>query len=175
MAVTGTVSLSVTGVQTPTTALDMASGSGVSDVRAWALQVSLIAGASGALAVDRMAFDQRNLVASATEDLDLVGGSQLTDFTGTAVSFAKIKLLAVKALSTNTNNVVVGNATSNAWAALLNSTGTLTLRPGTGFVVCATDATGYATTAGTGDLLKIANSAGTTGVDYQIAILGTVA
>jgi hypothetical protein len=171
MAVTGNVSLSITGTQTA--ARDL--GGGATNSESLALTLTLLAGASGAGVADRMFFDQRNLAASATEDLDLVG-TTLLDFTGTAVSFAKIKAIGFKALATNTNNVIIGAATA-PWVGLLNAAGTLTLRPGTAFVcaVGSSDATGYATVATTGDILKVANSAGTTGVDYQVAILGTVA
>lgn len=173
MAVTGSVNLSIAGTQTFSRDLSSIS---ISSPESLTHSVTLVAGSSGALAVDRMFFDQRNLSASATEDLDLVG-TTLTDLSGTAMAFAKIKAIGFKALSTNTNNVVIGAAASNAWTGLLNSTGTITLRPGAAFVLAvgATDATGYSTTASTGDLLKVANSGGTTGVDYQIAILGTVA
>jgi hypothetical protein len=171
MAVTGNVSLSISGAQSVSRDL----GSGATNSESLTLSLTLLAGASGASAVDRMFFDQRALAASATEDLDLVG-TTLLDFVGTAVSFAKIKAIGFKALATNTNNVIIGAGT-NPWVGLLNSTGTITLRPGTGFVcaVGSADATGYATTATTGDILKVANSGGTTGVDYQVAILGTVA
>jgi len=37
----------------------------------------------------------------------------------------------------------------------------------------AADATTYAVTAGTGDLLKVANSAGGTSVTYDIVIIGS--
>jgi len=119
--------------------------------------------------------DQRNLIASATEDLDLVGS--LTDALGTGFSPARIKFLFIKALATNTNNVIVGAASGTQWAALLGTTGTVTLRPGAWFAACAgpADATGYVCAAGSTDLLKVANSAGSTAVDYQIIVIGASA
>ena len=48
----------------------------------------------------------------------------------------------------------------------------ISVRPGGAFILIAPDATGYAVTAATGDLLKIANSAGTTSVTYDIIIIG---
>jgi hypothetical protein len=130
---------------------------------------------SGAGKADRMYAKTRTLTASSTEDLDLA--AVLTDIFGTTLTFVRVKGLFVKAAKTNTNNVVVGAAATNQWATLLNTTGTVTLRPGTWFGACCdvTDATGYAVTAGVGDLLKVANSAGGTSVSYDIIVIGNSA
>lgn len=124
---------------------------------------------------DKLWFDQRTLTASATEDLDLTG--TLTDEFGATFTIARVKGIVVCAAAGNTNNVIVGNATSNAWAGLLSATGTVTLRPGAVFAAFAgdADATCYAVTGGTGDLLKVANSAGTTSVTYQIVVIAASA
>lgn len=169
--VTGSVSITVSASQK----VDRDLGS-ATDTATLSAALSMIAGASGAGAVDRVFTDTRNLAASANEDLDLVG-SALLDAYGVAASFAKIKVIAIKAAATNTNNVVVGAAATNPWIGVLNATGTVQLRPGSTMVVVvgAADAVGYATVAATGDLLRIANGGGTTGVDYTIAVLGTVA
>lgn len=121
---------------------------------------------------DLMWTDQRVLTASSTEDLDLAGG--LTDGLGTAVSFAEITALVVKAAAGNTNNVVVGDDAAAPWTALLGADGTVTLRPGALFMAVAgiADATGYAVTATTADILQVANSAGGTSVTYDIIIVG---
>ncbi|MGW3847183.1 hypothetical protein [Streptomyces fagopyri] len=134
-----------------------------------------LASGTGAGKADRLFSDRRTLAASGTEDLDLAG--VLLDAFGTAITFARIKGLIIAASKDNTNNVLVGAASGSPWAALLNSTGVLTLRPGA-FVAVGTgvaDATGYAVTATTADLLKIANSGGTTGVTYDIHIIGASA
>jgi hypothetical protein len=47
------------------------------------------------------------------------------------------------------------------------------VKPGGMLVMTAPDATGLAVTAGTGDKLKLANSAGSTSVTYDVIILGT--
>lgn len=152
-------------------ALDLTSPSATLN---FARSVTLGSG-SGAGKADRMFSDRRTLAASATEDLDLAG-ALLDDLGGTA-AFARVKGLIISASKDNTNNVVVGAASSNAWAALLNATGTITLRPGATFCAVAgvADATGWAVTGGTGDLLKIANSAGGTSVIYDIVVIGNSA
>ena len=130
---------------------------------------------TGAGKADRVLSDRRTLAASGTEDLDLAG--VLVDAFGAQITFARIKGLVIAAAAGNTNNVVIGNATSNAWATLLGATHTLTLRPGA-FVAVGTgvaDATGYAVTAGTGDLLKVANSGAGTSVTYDVHIIGASA
>jgi hypothetical protein len=127
---------------------------------------------AGLNAANRTWTDQRTLAASANESLDLAG-TALVDAFGTAISFARVKALIVSAATTNTNNVIVGATGSNAFINWVGSTtDAINVRPGGLFVLIAPDATAYAVTAATGDLLKIANSAGTTGVTYQIAIVG---
>ncbi|MET7412516.1 hypothetical protein [Streptomyces rubiginosohelvolus] len=134
-----------------------------------------LASGTGAGKADRVFSDRRTLAASGTEDLDLAG--VLVDAFGASITFARIKGLVIAAAAGNTNNVVVGAASSNPWATLLGATHTLTVRPG-GFVAVGTgvaDATGYAVTASTGDLLKIANSGAGSAVTYDIHIIGASA
>jgi len=73
--------------------------------------------------------------------------------------------------------VIVGAAAGTQWAALLGTTGTVTLRPGAFFCMAAgaADATGYVCAAGATDLLKIANSGAGTAVVYDIVIIGASA
>ncbi|QDQ10275.1 hypothetical protein [Streptomyces spectabilis] len=72
---------------------------------------------------------------------------------------------------------MAGAASSNAWTTLLNATGTLTLRPGAGVgaMAGAADVTAYAAPAGTGDLLKAANSGAGTSVTYDVVIVAASA
>ena len=134
-----------------------------------------LANGTGAGKADRVFSDRRTLAASGTEDLDLAG--VLLDAFGATITFARVKGLIIAAAAGNTNNVVVGAASSNPWATLLGATHTLTLRPGA-FIALGTgvaDPTGYAVTASTGDLLKVANSGSGTGVTYDIHIIGASA
>lgn len=129
---------------------------------------------AGAGQANELYHKQRTLAASVTEDLDLTG-AVLLDPLGGAVTLARVKGLVIAAAATNTNNVVVGAAASFAWTGLLGATHTVTLRPGAVFAAFAgvADATGYVVTAGTGDLLKVANSGGTTSVTYDIIVYGS--
>lgn len=135
-----------------------------------------VALASGTAAgqADKAWWDHRTLAASTSETLDLAG--PLLDPFGGAITMARIKMLLVSADSTNTNNVVVGGAASNAVVGLFGATThTGIVRPGATLVWLAgtTDAIGYAVTAGTGDLLQIANSSSGTLVGYSVVVIGT--
>lgn len=127
---------------------------------------------AGAGKADRIFADTRTLAASATETLDLAGS--LTDAYGTTTSFARVKFILVSAAAANTNSVIVGANASADWVGLLNAAGTITLRPGATFAAMSgsADATGMVVTATTADLIKVANSAGSTSVTYDVIIVG---
>mgnify|MGYP001594440543 CR=1 FL=1 len=131
----------------------------------------LLSTGTGANQASNLYHDDRTLTASASENLDLAGS--LTNGFGVTLTFTAIKAMLVRAKSTNTNNVQVGGAASNAWATWVgNSTDIVSVKPGGTLLIIAPDATGFAVTAGTGDILTIANSAGSTSVIYEIILLG---
>lgn len=142
-----------------------------SATRALNLAVTLTAG-TGAGQADLAFVDTRTLAASGTEDLDLAGA--LVGVEGAAVVFARVKAIVIAAAAGNTNNVVVSRPASNGLVLFSAASDAIPLRPGMFLALCAgaADATGIAVTAGTGDLLTITNSAGTTPVDYSIAVVG---
>jgi hypothetical protein len=130
--------------------------------------------ASGVAAnqADRIFTDTRTLTASANEDLDVSGGS-LVDAFGATFTIAKLKLLVVCASSSNTNNVVIlGDA--NSVPITSTAATTLAIKPG-GCSVPQFDPTlgGITVTAGTGDIIQVANSGAGTSVTYDIVIVGT--
>lgn len=112
----------------------------------------------------------RTLAASATEDLDLSGG--LTDIYGVSLTFTKIKAILIAALKANTNDVIVGNAAINALLLFGVATATRAIKPGSFDLYTDNSAAGIVVTAGTGDLLKILNGGGGTGVTYDIIVVG---
>lgn len=124
---------------------------------------------------DRMYSKTRTLIASATEDLDLAG--VLTDIFGSVLTFVKVKGIAVVAAPGNTNNVIVGAAGGAPWLGIFNATGTVTLKPGGWFAAACgvADNVAWPVVATTADLLKVANSAGGSSVNYDIVIIGTSA
>lgn len=147
--------------------LDLQTGSAPGLIK----KIYSFADGAGVNAANRAFFDRRTLSASATESLDLAGS--LVDAFGSTITWARVKVLAVTAASANTNNVIVGGTGSNGFINWVSdATDAIVVRPGGMFVLVATDATGYAVTAATGDLLKIANSSSGTSVTYDIAIIG---
>ncbi|MFF8656822.1 hypothetical protein [Streptomyces huasconensis] len=169
MALSSALSMAATISQTK--ALDLTT---VADPLQFRRAVNLTDGTTAGKA-DKVFHDRRTLAASATEDLDLAGA--LLDAFGAAITFVRVKGLFISAAAANQNNLVVGNATSNGWATLLNATGTLTLRPGAsvGAMAGQADPTAYVVTAGTGDVLKVANSGAGSAVTYDIVIVGASA
>lgn len=113
--------------------------------------------------------DTRTLAASANADLDLAG--VLTDAFGATIAAAEVVLIFFKAHAANTNNVNVTRPASNGLAAPFLAAGDgISIKPGE-FALFASQS-GWAVTAATGDLINVANSAGTTGVDYDVIIIG---
>jgi hypothetical protein len=172
---TATISLNV--IAAVTKALDM----NVSpEARLNLTKALAIAAGVGAGQADRLFIDRRTIAPSGTDDLDLNG--VLLDPLGDAFNLARVKGLIVIAESDlasdpiNVNDVIVGGAPSNAWVGPFGAAAhTVRLQPGEPLVVFARGATAWPVTAGTADLLRIANSAGGSSVIYQIAIIGASA
>jgi len=115
--------------------------------------------------------DQRQLSDGGNEELDLAGS--LTDQFGSTLTFAKIKLLVIENLSAS-QTLTVGNASSNQFVGPFGAAAhTLGIGPNS-FAVLIANPAGYAVTAGTGDKLKILNSAGSSCL-YNIFIWGATA
>lgn len=137
--------------------------------------------------VDGSAVDQANrvygpttrtLASAAVEELDLAGGS-LKDMHGDALTFTKVKMLFIrnKAKSDAVGAVLeVGGVVGTVENFLLfKSTDDIyKLGPGAFFCVGEPSAAGLPVTAGTGDLLRIANvSSPGVSISYEILIIGT--
>lgn len=154
---------------TLSTALDLATASVPLDMTN---QIRLTSG-TGADQADLIFHDTRTLAASATEDLDLAG--VLASALGTTLTFARIKAVIVSAASGNTNNVNLTRPAANGVPLFLAAGDGIAVRPGGVFAWVAPDATAVAVTAGTGDLLTVTNSAGSTSVTYSVVIVGASA
>lgn len=155
-----------------TSALDLVTGSAPLNYRN---RVSLASG-TGAGQADLVFSDTRTISASSNDDLDLAGG--LTNALGATLTFARVKALIVTAAAANSNNVIVGGDATNTFLTWVVAEGdAVILRPGASLALFAgvADATGYAVTASTGDLLRITNAAGGSSVTYDIVIIGASA
>lgn len=138
----------------------------------YAAAISLASGV-GANQADRLFTDTRTLAASGTENLDLAG--VLQDPFGATLTFARIKMILVKAAAGNTNNVNVIREGTNGVPLFLAAADGIPVRPGGFFAWGASDATGVVVTAATGDLLTVTNSGAGTSVTYDIIIVGASA
>lgn len=169
MATTFTGSLKITAGGTLAKDTDLAT---LTQVLNYSQTYTLTNGTSANQA-NMMWADTRTLTASSTEDLDVAGG--LTNAFGDTVTFTRLKGIIVFAAAANTNNVLVGGDGTAAIASLTsNVNDIIVVRPGGFIALVAPDATGYAVTATTADILQVANSAGSTSVTYDIILIGTV-
>jgi len=122
---------------------------------------------------DTIFSDQRTLGASAAEDLDLA--ASLIGAFGNTLTFVKLKVLLIYAAAANVNNVRVTRPATNGVPLFLAASDGIDVRPDGLFLFACKDATGVPVTAGTGDLINIANSGAGTSVVYDIVIIGTSA
>ena len=111
------------------------------------------------------------LAASATQNIDLNG--VIIDALGAAANFARLVGIGVQADDGNTNDVIIGGAGANGFVGFFGSNAhTLAVRPGGVFMLYAPKGTGYPVVAGTGDLLRVANSGAGTSVSFSLVLLG---
>jgi len=113
---------------------------------------------------------QRTLAGSASENLDLSG--TLQDAFKNVIAAAEITAIVIQAAEANTGNIVVGGAASNRFQGPFVGTGAFVTAPGQAFF--AVNPHGWPVTAGTGDLLKIANDAAGNAI-YDILLIGRTA
>lgn len=167
MALTLSVKAGIRGNHT--SVLDL----GTADLPVDVLASVALASGTGANQADRIFTDTRTLTASASESLDLAGS--LTDAFGATITMARVKAILIKAASGNTNDVQVSRPAANGVPIFLAASDAIVIRPGGAFLWVAPDATAIAVTAGTGDLLTLTNSAGSTSVTYDVVIVGASA
>lgn len=131
--------------------------------------LSLVEGTDATNKANLLFSDTRTLAASANENIDLAG--TLADAFGATITAAEIVAIFIAAKAANTNNVNVTRPASNGFVGpFLAASDGVAIKPGE--YALFVSQSGWAVTAGTGDLLNIANSAGSTGVDYDIIVVG---
>lgn len=128
---------------------------------------------TGANSADLCFHDTRTLAASGTEDLDLAGS--LAGPFGAAQVFVEVRAFMIKTAAANTNNVNITRPAANGVPLFLAASDGIAVPPGGVFLwTCPADGK-VAVTAGTGDLITVTNSAGSTTVTYDVVIIGTSA
>lgn len=126
-----------------------------------------IANGTGADMADRVYY-ARIALSTTPNDLDLASGA-LLDIFGNALTFARIKAIYIKNRSTTAGEIVTVGGDSNGlvgWVGAANDL--VNIRPGGVFCIYAPDATAYAVTAGTGDILQMVAAAGTPSIDLVL-------
>jgi hypothetical protein len=114
----------------------------------------------------------RALAASANEDHDLAGA--LLDAFGVAVVFAKLKALYVfNTTALGGNRIRVGRGATNGVPWISAASAGVDIGPQSGFGWF--DLVGITVTPTTGDLINVLNTAGVTGVTYDIYLGGSSA
>lgn len=111
--------------------------------------------------------DIRTLTTGATESLDLVG-TALTDPFGASVSMLHVNIFAIYSALANTTDLTVGNVTNGVTGWLTAATHSNVIRPG-GLMLFVDPGAGYALTAATADLVKVANASGASASYHIIA------
>lgn len=112
----------------------------------------------------------RVLAPSASENIDLSG--LFPDALGDTILLAKVKVFILYARVENPHDIIVGGGTNPflGW----NAGGTETVPPD-GQLHRTNRVAGWPVTAGTGDIIKIANAGAVSPVTYDILIIGTSA
>ena len=130
-----------------------------------------ITNGTGANQANAVYIDYFSIAASGTLDIDLSGS--LEDAHGNVLVFTAIKEILLAADSTNTNDVILGNGGANSFLGPLGAAAhTITLKPGQRTGMTNYSAAGWSVTAGTGDILRVANSSSGTAVTGAITIVG---
>jgi hypothetical protein len=116
---------------------------------------------------DLLWYQTEVLAASASTVLDLDSG--LVDVLGNALTFDKIKILAVVAGQSNTADILVGGG--NFASFLGGGTDRISVQPGGACFLVAPN-TGYQVTPATGDELEIGNDSIVDANSYSIFLVG---
>lgn len=168
MALNTRVDLAVGSVLTGSLDLDSTPKTALSK----AYSIALSSGVGSGMA-DQLWFDKRTILASANDDLDLAGS--LVNGLGATVTFARIKGICIYSLPANVNNLHIGGGSNPFINWVANSSDIVVVRPGGLMLLMAPDATAYAVTATTGDILRVTNAAAGSSVEYEIVLIGATA
>lgn len=114
--------------------------------------------------------DSGSQIQSVNTDLDTVG-TGLTGAFGT-VSFTALKGIILIAGDLNPGNLIIGNVTNGIVAPFGAATHSQAVAPGGIFMNINPSAAGFAVTAGTADLLRIASAATVGTYTYDLILIG---
>lgn len=116
--------------------------------------------------------DRRTVAGEANENLDLAGA--LSNGIG-ATTFTKVKALLFIAHASNPNALTISRPASNGVPFLAAAEDAVSLAPGGVFLLVDPTAAGIVVTAGTGDLINVANPGVTGSCSYDVIVIGVTA
>jgi hypothetical protein len=131
-----------------------------------------LADGTGADQANRIWHDTRTVNASSSDDIDLT--AVLTDAFGATLTFARIKALLIRAAAGNGDVLNVGGDAAALVGWVADASDIVKVRPGGLLLLAAPDATAYASTATTADILQIANP-DDEAATYDIVLIGASA
>lgn len=141
------------------------------NVLSWAIPQALSDG-SGNLQANKVYAATRTISASANDDIDVAGS--LTNAFGSVITFTKIKgILVIHPTTSAASGITLGGGGVNSfvnWVA--DATDKVKVPNGYSFALLGSDATGFAVTAGTGDILRVTNLDGVNTATYTILLYG---
>lgn len=117
---------------------------------------------------DTLFTKELNIAASGSVTIDLSGS--VDDAFGSVVALAEVQAFLIIADAANANDIVVGDAASDAYPGPLSANATVAVHPGG--VLLMGDPSGWPVTATTADQLKIANGGSGTAVTGKLIIIG---
>lgn len=128
---------------------------------------------TGANNANKFYADEITVAGGASVDLDLAG--VLVDVFSTATTFTKIRLIYIEVVNSDASTgeaITIGGSTSAFSSFLGDVTDKIKIRNGGCFQLSCSDATAYAVTASTGDILKIINLDSTLPVVIRVGLVG---
>lgn len=129
-----------------------------------------LADGTGADQAQAIYIDDFSIAASGSQNYDLAGA--LTDRLGNLLVFTAIKAIYLVADAANINNIILGNGTNPFVGPFAAGANTLTVGPGGMVLLAERTAAGWPVVAGTGDILKLANSGAGTVVTGTLVVVG---
>lgn len=134
------------------------------------LNAITISNGAGANACNQLYHSEGSIAAGGNTTIDLAGS--LTNQFGTTITFARIKLLYLKNISSTAGTTIrARSGASNGWNTAFAATGPIINKDGF-LLLYAADATGYTVTAATGDIFRIDNNDGANAAAYELVIGG---
>jgi hypothetical protein len=148
-------------------------GGNTSNINSQSFSSALTNGTGAGGTADQMYMTTATIAASGNTTVTF---TSLANFFGTAISYARIKTMLIQ-LTTDTtaSSILVGNGTNPFINWITPSTGAIRIRNGGCFLLSCLDATAYAVTAATGDLLKILNEDGANQATVKMTFVGSSA